>query len=136
MTDIYLTGESKKRKGGRWWAALLLVIGLSGLGSYAYLRLEARNAAREQAPRRYRAGRKPGLRMVALATSPPRGGSNLSGGFLCQRGRPLLRRRLPAVLSLPISVVLLCACARRRINNFFEIIWNGGGEEEEINPSI
>ena len=49
MTDIYLTGESKKWKSGRWWGALLLVIGLSGLASYAYLRLEARNAAPEQA---------------------------------------------------------------------------------------
>ena len=48
MTDIYLAGESKKRKSGRWWAALLLLIGLSGLASYAYLRLEAHNAAREQ----------------------------------------------------------------------------------------
>ncbi len=50
MTDIYLEGEPEKRKSGRWWwAALLLLIGLSGLGSYAYLRLAAPNAAREQA---------------------------------------------------------------------------------------
>ena len=49
MTDIYLAGASKKRKSGRWWTALLLLIGLSGLVLYAYLRLEARNAAREQA---------------------------------------------------------------------------------------
>jgi len=49
MTDIYLEGESEKRKSGQWrWAALLL-LGLSGLGSYAYLRLAAPNAAREQA---------------------------------------------------------------------------------------
>ena len=51
MTDIYLEGESERQKSGRWrwWAALLLLLGLSGLGSYAYLRLEAPNAAREQA---------------------------------------------------------------------------------------
>ena len=51
MKDIYLAGESKKRKSGRWrsWAALLLLIVLSGLVAYAYLRLEARTAALEQA---------------------------------------------------------------------------------------
>ena len=50
MTDIYLEGESERRESGwRWWAALLLLLGLSGLGSYAYLRSEAPNAAREQA---------------------------------------------------------------------------------------
>ena len=51
MTDIYLTRGSKKRKSGRWrsWAALLLLLGLSGLASYAYLQLEVHNADREQA---------------------------------------------------------------------------------------
>ena len=51
MTDIYLTGESKKRQRERWrsWATLLLLIGLSGLVPYAYLRLEARLTVLEQA---------------------------------------------------------------------------------------
>lgn len=51
MTDIYLAGESKKRKSGRWrsWAALLFLIVLSGLVLYAYLRLEVRLTALEQA---------------------------------------------------------------------------------------
>ena len=51
MKDIYLGGESEKRKSGWWrrWAALLLLIVFSGLVLYAYLRLEARIAAREQA---------------------------------------------------------------------------------------
>ncbi len=50
MTDIYLAGESKKRKSGRGrsWAALLLLLGLSGLVPYAYMRLEARLTVLEQ----------------------------------------------------------------------------------------
>ena len=50
MTDIYLAGESKKRKSGRWrsWAALLLLLVLSGLVPYAYLQLEVRLTALEQ----------------------------------------------------------------------------------------
>jgi len=51
MTDIYLAGASKKRQRGQWrrWAALLLLVGLSGLVLYASLRLEARHAGRDQA---------------------------------------------------------------------------------------
>lgn len=51
MTDIYLTGEPEKRQRGRWesWATLLLLLVLSGLVPYAYMRLDARLAALEQA---------------------------------------------------------------------------------------
>ena len=51
MTDIYLTGEQEKRQYGRWasWAALILLLVLSGLAAYVYMRVEARLAALEQA---------------------------------------------------------------------------------------
>ena len=58
MTDIYLAGESKKRKSGRWrsWATLLLLLVLGGLVPYAYMQLEVRLTALEQV----RAAIKPG----------------------------------------------------------------------------
>ena len=51
MEDIYLTGEPEKRQRGRWesWATLLLLLVLSGIVPYAYMRLEARLTALEQA---------------------------------------------------------------------------------------
>ena len=51
MTDIYLTGEPEKRQRGRWgiWSALILLLVLSSLAAYAYVRVEARLAALEQA---------------------------------------------------------------------------------------
>ena len=51
MEDIYLTGEPEKRQRGRWeiWSALILLLVIGGLVSYAYMRVEARLAALEQA---------------------------------------------------------------------------------------
>ena len=51
MTDIYLTGEQEKRQHGRWAnrSELILLIVLSCLAAYAYMRLDARLAAFEQA---------------------------------------------------------------------------------------
>ena len=51
MMDIYLTGKQKKRKRG-WGASrpeLILLLVLSCLAAYAYMRLDARLAALEQA---------------------------------------------------------------------------------------
>ena len=51
MTDIYLTGEQEKRQHGRWVnrPELILLIVLSCLAAYAYMRFDARLAALEQA---------------------------------------------------------------------------------------
>lgn len=51
MEDIYLTGKKEKRQRGRWeiWATLLLLLVLSSLAAYAYVRVEARLTALEQA---------------------------------------------------------------------------------------
>ena len=51
MMDIYLTGKQKKRKRG-WGASrpeLILLLVLSCLAAYAYMRVDARLAALEQA---------------------------------------------------------------------------------------
>lgn len=51
MEDIYLAGEQEKRQRGRWgtWSALILLLVISGLAPYAYMRVEARLTALEQA---------------------------------------------------------------------------------------
>ena len=50
MTDMYLTGEQEKRKRGRWARRLelILLLVLSCLAAYAYMRFDARLAALEQ----------------------------------------------------------------------------------------